>query len=202
MIGRDVILESPSMDLSAYTTATVDFSVYFWVGGGNGGPVNDTLRVTLSNNLQTEQVAVFGSSLNGWTESTINIHDYIVLTDNVKITFTVGDDDPGHIVEAMVDGIKVYGDVDTSNPNDLDNTLNIEIGPNPFADNINYTCNFEWNENMSIELMDINGRTYALGQLNQSGSIQMPNNIPSGNLIFLIKENDTILHKEELIRIK
>lgn len=198
----NVILESPSMDLSSFVTATIDFSVYFWVGGGNGGPVNDTLYVTLSNNLQSEQVAVFGESLNAWTDNTVNIHDYITLTNNVKVTFTAGDSDPGHIVEAMVDGIYVYGESDVSNTTDIENALDVKIGPNPFADNINYTCNFDWNKNMSIELMDINGKVYALGQLNQVGTIQVPNNIPSGNLIFLIKENDTILHKEELIRIK
>ena len=197
-----VILESPSMDLSNFATATIDYSVYFWVGGGNGGPTNDSLFVTLSNNLETKQVAVYGSSLSDWTTNTLNIEDHISLTNDVRITFASGDSNPGHIVEAMVDGIYVEGTIGTSTTPANITSLDIEIGPNPFINQLNYTCNFEWNEEMNFELIDLNGKTYNMGNLNQSGTLEIPDNIASGNLILIIKDQKTVLHKEELIRVK
>lgn len=196
-----VILQSPSMDLSEFNSATLDYSVHFWVGGGNGSPVNDSLYVIVSNGLQSERVDVYGSSLNAWTPNTINIEDYITLTSNVKVAFVSGDSNPGHIVEAMVDGIYVEGSelVSVSDVNDLD--LDFEIGPNPFINQMNYKCNFETNDDMSFELIDLNGKTYQLGKVNQSGSIDAPVNLVSGNHILLIKENGKTLHREEIIKI-
>lgn len=195
-----VILESPTMDLSNYVTASLDYSVFFWAGGGNGGPINDTLFVTLSNGLQTERVAAYGSPQNNWTSNTVNIQDYITLNDNVTVTFTVGDDDPGHIVEAMVDGIYVNGEL-ASSTTENKTQLDIEIGPNPFVGQINYNCKFDIQDDYTLEIIDINGRTITIENLNQSGTVEIPAQSPTGNYILLIKDENNILHKEELVKI-
>ena len=195
-----VRLGSPIMDLSNYLNATVDFSAFFWVGGGNGGPVNDSLHVFLSDGSTTSKLISIYEPTGTWENFTFNIQDYVSLSNTVQIIFEAADDNPGHIVEAMVDGIYVDGEL-ASNNNNLDQlALNFELGPNPFRESFNYTMKQENNKAYSYEIIDISGKSIQKGILESSGSISINSTVPAGNYLIVIQEDNQLIHSQELIK--
>jgi choice-of-anchor B domain-containing protein len=75
--GGNAILTSPIMDLSGYTEPIVRYYRWFANGGGQGGPINDTLRIELDNGINTAVIKRVSGMHNIWTLDTMVISNFI-----------------------------------------------------------------------------------------------------------------------------
>ncbi len=127
-------LTSPMMDLTTYTDPTVEFSLWFAAGGGNGTP-DDAVEVSVTNGTETILVAAYNNAegVSEWTEAYV-----IPLTNEIDITSTMQvivetSDLPGmgHIVEAGFDQFIVRGAPVSNVPTEFNN---LSIYPNPTSE--------------------------------------------------------------------
>ncbi len=103
----EVILTSPSMDLTTYDEPVIRFSYWFFNDGGNGSP-DDALEVRLSNGSTEVLLASYKESASEWKDAEFQVSSFIEVTDDMRITFFTSDlPGSGHLVEAAVDAFRV-----------------------------------------------------------------------------------------------
>ena len=99
-------LISPVFDLSGYTDPYVNYSRWFYCFHGPNPP-DDTLRVMISNGIQTVEIDKVGGGVfepEGWIEKSIRIKDFISLTNTMQMFFKTSDEEPnGNVTEAAID---------------------------------------------------------------------------------------------------
>lgn len=153
-------LTSPSMALSNYQDATLNFWYWFFNAGGATTP-NDKFEVHLINGPEEALVLVETTSQSGWRYSgDIKLSDYFAtLTDDVRVRFSAYDlPGSGHIVEAAVDVFRVTpGDiiVSTAAP---EQALEFSAAPNP-SDGA-FSLRFQWPgaESLRLEVRNVLGQ--------------------------------------------
>lgn len=135
--GGAVSLTTPPMDLTGYDEPAATFFRWFFNIDRGNTPRNDTMTVSVNNGI--EEVIVFKSNqfLPNWTMTSFNLKDYITITDNMTITFTAADNDPGHVTEAAIDAFEIIEGIPTSNK-DILLTAKMEAFPNPFGENLTF----------------------------------------------------------------
>jgi len=138
------ILTSPAMLLASYADPIIEFRTYFFNAGGQGSQPNDQMSVELTDGITTVLLADYEDNTGDWTETIrFNVRETgLDLAQPITISYTVSDDDPGHLVEAALDVFKVVeaASVSTDDISDLDF---ITIYPNPTADFINIHTELE-----------------------------------------------------------
>jgi len=102
-----VTLTSPVMDLTTYNKPVLKYSTWFFNAGGSGAP-NDNMTVRIHNGTQTVTLETITQSGSTWRpESEFELIGLIPITNTMTVSFVAVDDNPGHLVEAAVDGFKV-----------------------------------------------------------------------------------------------
>jgi choice-of-anchor B domain-containing protein len=105
--GGSVTLTTPVMDLTTYNKPVLKYSTWFFNDGGSGNP-NDNLTVKISNGSTEITLETITQSAGQWRpESEFNLVDLLPITNTMTVSFTAIDQNPGHLVEAAVDGFKV-----------------------------------------------------------------------------------------------
>jgi len=109
--GGEVILTSPTFNLSTYNDPYIDYSRWFFNAGGNSTP-DDQLIVEISNNngasyTNVETVADGDPNEGQWANNNFRVLNFTTLTANMKMRFRSYDLGDGHLVEAGVDGFCV-----------------------------------------------------------------------------------------------
>ncbi len=105
--GGNVVLTSPSIDLTIYNVPHIKFSYWFVNAEGQGTP-NDFLTVRLFNGVETATILSTSTSDGNWIDFDLSLKDKLPLTSDMRLVFETGDADPGHIVEAAIDGFEIY----------------------------------------------------------------------------------------------
>ena len=154
------ILTSPVFDLSSYSDPKINYSRWFYNGGGFGGP-NDTMNITLDNGITTvviETITVATAGISTWVPKSFLVSDYIAPTANMKIIVKAEDFAPGHLVEGGFDKFFIYESVDI--PENVQGKNHLYAYPNPFTDitNISYELQGQLTDNSSIIVLDAAGR--------------------------------------------
>ncbi|MBI1224796.1 MAG: choice-of-anchor B family protein [Bacteroidetes bacterium] len=102
-----VTLTSPVMDLTTYNKPVLKYSTWFFNSGGSGAP-NDNFVISISNGTEVVTLETITQSGSVWRpESEFDLLDLIPITNNMQVSFVASDINPGHLVEAAVDGFKV-----------------------------------------------------------------------------------------------
>ncbi|MAB77878.1 MAG: hypothetical protein CMJ89_00875 [Planctomycetes bacterium] len=98
------ILITPAFDLTGVTTALLTYHRWY----ANLGAADDMFTVDISDNdgaswLNVETI----TNQNAWNEVSIDVSDYVSLTDEVRLRFTAEDDPNNSLVEAGIDELRV-----------------------------------------------------------------------------------------------
>lgn len=136
-------LVSPVMDLTTYTQPIVKYSTWFFNAGGNGNP-NDDFVISVSNGAEEVVLETITESSSEWRpESSFILSDFITITDNMTMIYTARDQPAGHLVEAGLDAFIVEEGMPSSTNDLAINGIELQVYPNPFADNTLIKIEFE-----------------------------------------------------------
>lgn len=182
-------LTSPLFDLSTYTTPYLNFSRWFYNGGGTGTP-NDSISIYLSNGISTvlvDYATVSSPGISTWVPRSLKVSDFITPTSTMRVVVRAADNAPGHIVEAGFDKFMIH-----EGPTGINEALAQQnvftAAPNPFTDAITISYHLESTDHSakSIEITDVTGRRVALYPLqDNSGSIRFDDQVVPG--IYFVK---------------
>jgi len=184
------VLVSPPFDLSDYEQPLLRYA--WWMvsirPSINFETGNDTLRVSLSNGVDTQQVAFHTGPLNNlWQTQEIRITDWLSPTANMRLFFSINDEEPASFTEAGIDHFRIVESAPT--PTSLvDDIPGLQIYPNPVSDFLILSQplnrkNYQW------QLYDINGYLLSHGSLNQFTRI--PFHYPAGIYMLTITDSTT-----------
>ena len=109
-------------------SASIGFSWWYDNTSANNTEYDDDFLVDISGDGGSSWTPLFSrsngnSAQTGWAQESFVIADYVTVTDGVRLRFTASDNDPGSVVEAGVDSIRVTlnGCPDDNNPADINN---------------------------------------------------------------------------------
>jgi hypothetical protein len=103
--GGPTILTTPTYDLAGVPAAEVTFQTYYFV---TSGVTNDPLVVKVSNNGGTSWVTMASYNTTGsWTARTLNVGDYVSLTNSVKFRFEAADTSTDNALVCGIDNFAV-----------------------------------------------------------------------------------------------
>ncbi|MFN7117182.1 MAG: choice-of-anchor B family protein [Saprospiraceae bacterium] len=168
--GGPVVLISPRMDLTKYNNPILHYNLWFFNGAGAILESSDSLVVRVTNGRDTVTVEKLRDSKSEWRRaSSIELRNYLQLTNNMKVLFYTSDIGPeSNIVEAAVDGFAVEEKNTTPVEEPVLESLQIKVYPNPFENQL------------TIHLKMLNG-TF-------TGSVRLLNTV--GQLIKIIPVNN------------
>ncbi|MEL6942228.1 MAG: choice-of-anchor B family protein [Bacteroidota bacterium] len=179
------VLISPVMDLTQYNEPILNYRCWLFMGGGNTPP-NDTLKVKMTNGIDTVLIRTHRGSLSDWRNGSFagfNLKEFMELTDNMRILFEITDlEDSGHLVEAGIDQfIITEGDMTSS----IDETIaesTFSVYPNPFSDDLQLEIKDLNFTNARFEIYDVNARLLYQQQIKQTTTlVELPVNLPKGS---------------------
>ncbi len=198
-------LTSPIFDLTAYTTPYLDYSRWFYNGGGTGAP-NDSLTIYLSNGLTSVliETVLATTPLNStWVPKSYKISDYITPTSNMKVIVRTADATPGHILEAGFDKFMIVEGTAGINENNLNNS--VSVFPNPFTNetSIMYELKKTLAIGASILITDVTGKQVATYELKQNkGVVNMNPSLSNGIYFVRIVNGDEQTKPVKIIKMK
>ncbi|MEM9886009.1 MAG: choice-of-anchor B family protein [Bacteroidota bacterium] len=178
------ILISPIMDLTLYQSPVLNYYTWFLVGGGDGRP-NDTLKVKLTNGMDTVLLQQQSIGTPSWRLSpSLMLKDFIEITDQMQVLFEISDlEESGHLVEAAVDGFRIVeGEETVSNTERIQPTIDFEVYPNPFEDFIQIEVDVQEAKTAFLEVYDNQARLLYQFRLDRSTTqkIALPSVLASG----------------------
>ncbi len=118
--GRTSIA-TPVFDMSAYPAATASFWLWF-DNDNNGTNTSDPFLIDVSNNAgaswtNARTIGPSGPGTGGgWLYYEIPVQNFVTLTNQIRLRFTVADNTPAEIVEAALDDFKIVGLADCVPP--------------------------------------------------------------------------------------
>jgi choice-of-anchor B domain-containing protein len=164
-LGRDDVddgfttIVSPSMDLTTYFKATLNF--HYFITKNTPLDPSDRFVVYMTNGTDTAEIVNTFLAQYSWSaKQSYDIVNYLPITRDMRVYFQINDSS-GTIVESLVDAFEIT-DTTSINVSKLpDNTANIQAFPNPFAQTITIDYAFEKTFSKQPMLMVCN----ALGQI-------------------------------------
>ncbi len=198
----EVILTSPSMDLSNYQDPVLSYRRWFFNEGGQGA-TNDTFAIEIDNGITRVRLNTITGTENFWRLDTFTISNFIAPTNNVKVIFRAGDYFDGHIVEAAVDLFEVTDRVITRNDEPQVLQTKLEIYPNPVGSTA--TVRFDAHPaeagDLRFELRDMMGRKLSGRSLvGNAGSFFLDTNLPAGVYFGSIMNGEEVLQTVRIVK--
>ncbi len=161
--GGTTTLKSPMMDLSNYVDPYLHYDRQFYNLYGPMPPPDDTLKVFISNGIQTVLIDTVGYDPGlhfQWINKNLRILDYISLTSTMQVRFEVSDLDPAiNITEAAVD----YFYITEEGPVGLEELeMEFAMYPNPASQLVTITG---YGDQQNYRLKSTNGSVVSEGSL-------------------------------------
>ena len=197
----ETVLISPAMDLFTFENATISYYTWFFNEGGDGNP-NDSLDIYLTNGTEQILLESINESRSEWVQSTFELNELdISASENMRIIFTTGDYNPGHLVEAAVDLFSVVDELDTNTNEILAKNTKLEVMPNPFtgATSINISLPSEVNQ-ASFQVYNLLGQLIETQQIGKQATVQLGQNYPAGTYFVSILAEGGFVKTAKLIK--
>lgn len=176
----NVILESPSFDLSSYGDPYVSYYTWFVNDFGNS-TANDSLNIKISSGGQTVTIESITQSLSAWNpKSMIRIKDFIPVSNKMKLIFETADDISGNILEAGIDVVAIFDSIQVNTHTTIKNDFVLAVAPNPTSDQfvISYQINDAFQKaqfniyNMVGQLVETHPLTYSTTEITTGDQLQ------------------------------
>ena len=197
--GGSTFLTSAEIDLSEIENPTLNFSYWWYEGGGNTEP-NDGLEAYLIQDGQKTLVATF-EDLIQWTEASFTISDFVDATGIIQVEFHAYDQSPGHLAEAAIDGFSIQGTYLNSGVNELSTDDFIELAPNPFSDQILVTYENEGTLT-SMNIINLNGQLIENIELEKgTNSIQIGAQLEAGIYFVQVVSNEKSYSPSKIVKL-
>lgn len=210
--GGPTVLTSPVIKLKNSKNPILTFSYWFVNTGGSGTP-NDTLDIYMSNGVTEKLILSVTQSASQWRHATVNLKDFLPLTDSMRLRLSVSDDTPGHIVEAAFDAFKIS---ELTSVTDIANNWQLKTYPNPFSYNI--TVDFQLDntaKNAQLKVYNLVGQVvetaslshmaqtsvYTEGsKLQTSGGVTIGEKLPAGIYFIRIESENKVSRIERIVK--
>lgn len=152
-------LLSPLMDVSKYNDPVMVYYRWFTNGGGTGTP-NDKVIFSLHDGTNTKILETITTSKAEWIKSEMfHIKQHATALDKIQLSITASDDDPGHLVEAAIDGFLVYdANPITTGIDPQQSKTVMHIANNPFHNNTLVQFDITNDSNYQLDIIDMNGK--------------------------------------------
>ena len=199
-------LTSPVFDLTGYLNPYLNYSRWFYNGGGTGTP-NDSLTIILSNGTTkaTVETVLYNTPNNSkWVHKSFNISGFMTPTATMRLFVRTADANPGHIVEAGFDKFSI-SEGSAGIAEEVNNKPSIRIYPNPFTDEttIGYELKNKLATGSSIVITDITGRVVSTIPITQvKGNVTLQPSINAGIYFVKIINGDEITEPVKVIKMK
>lgn len=201
-------LTSPVFDLSSYIDPYVEYSRWFYNGGGSGAP-NDSISIYLSNGTTTVLLDYANSTFVGsssWIHKTFKVSSVITPSATMTLMVRTGDlASSGHIVEAGFDKFLVSEGPTGISEHNTQNTSGVNVYPNPFTNEttIAYKLKNKIGVGASIVIFDVTGRVVSTIPVTQSeGTVSISPAVNSGIYYIRILNGDEVTVPVKVMKIK
>lgn len=203
--GGTAILTSPIFDLTGYIEPQVNYSRYFYNGGGSGTP-NDSISVWLNNGVTMVRidyaVETSPTGLSHWVNRSYIVSDFLPPTATMRLIVRTADTAPGHLVEAGFDKFEIIEA--PAGVQELSSGTTMNAYPNPFSNET--TITYEMNvldANATMMITDVAGRTIESLKLSQKkGSVQLSPEVTSGIYFVRITNGNGISAPLKIVKMK
>jgi hypothetical protein len=201
-------LISPVFDLSSYIDPYVEYSRWFYNGGGSGVP-NDSISIYLCNGSTTVLLDYANSTFVGsssWVHKSFKVSSVITPSATMTLTVRTGDlASSGHIVEAGFDKFLVSEGPTGISEHNTQNTSGVNVYPNPFTNEttIAYKLKNKIVTGASIVIFDVTGRIVSTIPVSQSeGAVSINPAVNSGIYYIRILNGDEVTVPVKVMKIK
>jgi len=187
------IITSPVFDLTGYTNPSINYSRWFYVGGGGNNAPNDSITIFLKDATHNVLMDFAYDSITGmsaWFQKSFLISNFMPPSSTMQLIVVVRDRNPGHIVEGGFDKFYITGA-----PVGIDEQISkagtLKAYPNPFNTDISISYDVLDNKKSAIQIVDVTGRVVELIPLTQNkGNILLTPEINAGiYFIRIVSEN-------------
>ncbi|HRH99694.1 MAG TPA: choice-of-anchor B family protein [Saprospiraceae bacterium] len=174
------ILKSPSMDLTNYSTAQLNYSTWFTNGGGRSTP-NDKMEIWITNGTDSLLLETINKSIPSWNSSNIVLTNKIKFTDKMTLYVYIADNDPGHLVEGGFDGFLVTGNTIIGTNDKAIDDIKLIAQPSVFKDETTIEYNLDSRKDAVLSIINLEGKIISSTRLFQSsGNIKIGREFPVG----------------------
>jgi len=201
-------ITSAIFDLTGYTNPTINYSRWFYVGGGGNNPHNDSITIFLKDVTNAPVMIDFAydsiTGMSGWFQKSFLISNYFPPSSTMQLVVTTRDRSPGHIVEGGLDKFFITG-----SPVGIEeqtfSTMQMSAYPNPFTNDI--TIKYDLVNSISskalIELFDVTGRVVEQLSVNQNkGVILLSPKINAGIYYVRISDGTELSKPLKVVKVK
>lgn len=165
--GGATTVMSAVMDLSTAIDPTLSYYYYF----SKPWPANsvDSFEVYMTNGTDTATLFSTLDAQYDWsTKQEIRILDYISLSNNMHVYFTVNDGTSGDLIESLVDLFEISDSLATFVQVIKDQKIDLQYYPNPFEHSIHIKYTIENHNNSFVPMLVFN----TLGQIIEQRTIR------------------------------
>ncbi len=178
--GMTVLL-SPSMDLSSFSQASLQFDYWFFNDGGNSTP-NDQLIIKMNDGTGLTTIASLPTTNDVWTEYSVSLNNLVSFTGDMQLRVEIRDSDPGHLVEAGIDRFRI---VSSTSLEEVGQEPTISLYPNPVTGSfVNVFLPNEVNS-ATAQLLDITGKVISSKKVLGAGTNRL--DVPVAMGVYLVE---------------
>lgn len=133
--GPAILVSPPFRALPRQDSLVVSYQYWFANGSGNG-PLNDTLKLRITNGIDTALVRQYAEDgVRQWRADSFLVGRFVTETEQLQLILEIEDEGQGHLVEAAFDNFLVSGRaIPVSSENVLAENIGVRIFPNPTLD--------------------------------------------------------------------
>jgi len=198
---NDAVLTSPVFDLSSYTNPYLNYEKWFFNDGVS--MLGDSLTIALTNGADTVQVDY---SINDdvdegtWSLKSLQITNFITLTNTMHLIVTGIDSSPNDIVEAGFDNFSIT-EGNTIGISEVIAINDFVIHPNPFNSEINISFNDKEMQHVRVDMLDLAGRIIDQKEFKNTSVVRFKNDYKRGIYFMNVYENGKLIKTEKVIKL-
>ena len=203
--GGVTILTSPVMDLSGYGTGVrLTYDYWFRNTSRSGEPINDTLKVLVTNKDTSLLLAAYPGQAETWLRDTFVLNEQLVLTDSMHLVIRVADQAPDHLVEAAFDNFRVLDSLMLSpvaeGPGTIDSGVTMDVYPNPARAEFTMTVDLAGYPTAELEVFTLTGQRVFQQRLSPSASVTFGGEWKRGLYVARLSAGGRTLRVAKLIK--